>query len=75
MTLTKQQIFRPVQMKSTGRQRKIVRRKLKIVFERIKNIVGKVENAGYQHFLLFVQCFRKSFFSKVIKSQGHIVKC
>ena len=22
-----------------------------------KNIVGKEENAGYQHFLLFPQCF------------------
>ena len=24
-----------------------------------ENIVGKGENAGYQHFLLFLQCFHK----------------
>ena len=33
-----------------------------------KNIVGKGENAGYQHFLLFQQCFQKAF--KVF-SQGY----
>ena len=26
---------------------------------RIENIVGKGENVGYQHFLLFPQCFQK----------------
>ena len=25
----------------------------------VENIVGKGENAGYQHFLLFPQCFQK----------------
>ena len=29
------------------------------VLDRIENIVGKRENAGYQHFLLFLQCFQK----------------
>ena len=29
------------------------------VFERKENTVGKGENAGYQHFLLFPQCFPK----------------
>ena len=28
-------------------------------FDRIENILGKVENAGYQHCLLFPQCFQK----------------
>ena len=32
------------------------------VFDRVENIVGKRENAGYQHFLLFPQCFRKASF-------------
>ena len=32
------------------------------VFDRVENIVGKGENAGYQHFLLFPKCF--FFFSK-----------
>ena len=27
------------------------------VFDKVKNIVGKGENAGYQHFLLFQQYF------------------
>ena len=30
--------------------------------DRIENIVGKGENAGYQHFLLFPQCFPNTFF-------------
>ena len=29
------------------------------VFDRAGNTVGKGENAGYQHFLLFPQCFLK----------------
>ena len=29
---------------------------------RVENIVGKGENAGYQHFLLFPQCFQKASF-------------
>ena len=29
------------------------------VLDRVQNIVGKGENAGYQHFLLFPQCFQK----------------
>ena len=32
-------------------------RKLKFVSGRIENIVGKGENAGYQHFLLFPHFF------------------
>ena len=32
--------------------------KLKFVLGRVEN-VGKGENAGYQHFLLFLQCFPK----------------
>ena len=32
----------------------------KFALGRIENIVGKGENAGYQHFLLFPQCFQKA---------------
>ena len=32
-----------------------------IVSDRIENIVGKVENTGYQHFLLFPQSLQKAF--------------
>ena len=31
------------------------------VFDRVENNVGKGENAGYQHFLLFPQYFKKLF--------------
>ena len=34
--------------------------KLKLVLGRVENIVGKGKNAGYQHFLLFTQCFQKA---------------
>ena len=29
------------------------------VFDRVANIVGKGENAGYRHFLCFPHCFQK----------------
>ena len=35
--------------------------KLELVLGRVENIVGKGENAGYQHFLLFPQCFQKAY--------------
>ena len=35
-----------------------VTEKLKFLLGRVRNIVGKGENAGYQHFLLFPQCFQ-----------------
>ena len=37
------------------------------VFDSLENIVGKGENAGYQHFLLFPQCFQKASFSGWLK--------
>ena len=42
-------------------------KKLKFPTERVENIVGKGENAGYQHFLLFPQCFPKAFLSGSLK--------
>ena len=41
------------------------------VFDRVVNIVGKGENAGYQHFLLLPQCFEKASFPDM--SKGVIV--
>ena len=32
------------------------------VSDRVENIVGKGENADYQHFLLFQQCFQRLLF-------------
>ena len=39
-----------------------------LVLGRVKNIVGKGENAGYQHFLLFPQCFQKFPFPGSLKT-------
>ena len=36
-----------------------VTEKLEFVLGRVENIGEKAENAGYQHFLLFPQCFLK----------------
>ena len=37
------------------------------VLDRLENIVGKGENTGYQHFLLFLQCYQKASFSRSFK--------
>ena len=37
------------------------------VFDRVENIVGKGENAGYQYFLFFPQCFQKASFQNSSK--------
>ena len=37
------------------------------VFERVENIAGKGENAVFQYFLLFPQCFLKLSFSGLLK--------
>ena len=37
------------------------------LFDRVENTAGKGENAGYQHFLLFPQCFQKASFSGSLK--------
>ena len=49
-------------------------KKMIFVFERVENIVGKGENAGYQHFPLFRQCFSKGLLLKVTQSWGCVVK-
>ena len=45
-----------------------VTQNIKNVVHRIENIVGKEENAGDQHFLLFPQCFKRLFPSEREKS-------
>ena len=51
----------------------IVTQKLKLGLERVENIVGKGENAGYQHFLLSTM-FSKAFLSRGVKSRDCVVK-
>ena len=45
----------------------LIKRKMKFGLGRSENIVGKRENAGYQHFLFFPQCFPKSSFQGSLK--------
>ena len=40
----------------------------KFILDWVENIVGKGENTGYQHFLLFPQCFQKLLLSRLLKS-------
>ena len=44
-----------------------VNKNLKSGMRRVENIVGKGENAVYQHFLLFLRCFQKASFSRSLK--------
>ena len=37
------------------------------VFDRVVNIVGKGENAGYQHFILFPQSFQEASYTGSLK--------
>ena len=49
--------------------------KLQLVLGRVENIVGKGENAAYQHFLIFPQCFQKaSDLYKVVKGRDYVVQ-
>ena len=45
----------------------MVAQMIKPLFESVENIVRKGENAGYQHFLLFPQCFHMPSSSESLK--------
>ena len=57
-------------MKAFADDKLNVTRNVKVVFHRIENIVGKEENAGYQHFLLFPRCFQKAFLPPVLQKSS-----
>ena len=40
------------------------------VSDRKENIVGKEENAGYQHFSPYPKRFSKAFFLRIVKNSG-----
>ena len=40
---------------------------MEAVFDRVENIVQKGENAGYQQFFLFLNCFQKSSLSGLLR--------
>ena len=56
-----------LKLKAFADDKKNVTEKLKFVLEKVENILGKGENAGYQHFLLFPQCFQKPTFPEMLK--------
>ena len=43
------------------------RKKNENCFWKVENIEGKGENAGYQHFLRFRQCFQKASYTESLK--------
>ena len=51
-----------------------VTEKVKCVVEKVKDIVGKGENAGLPAFSPFLTMFSKGFFLKVVESQEWVVK-
>ena len=54
-------------LKAFAHEKINVTEKMKFVLGRVENIVGKGENAGNQHFLLFPQCFQKASYTGSLK--------
>ena len=48
-------------------------KKFELGLRMVENILGKGENAGNQHFLLFPKCFQKAFFFRVVKSHHCVI--
>ena len=57
-SLTNDKILHLSKSKAFADDKTNVTQNVKYFLERIGNIVEKGENAGYQHFLLFPQCFQ-----------------
>ena len=66
-------IFDRLQLKVFADDKINVTEKLKFVLKRVENIVGKGENASYQHFLIFPQCFQ-SFLFQGVTGRDYVVK-
>ena len=67
LTLPNDKILDKSKFKAFADGKIILTQKLRFLLERVENIVGKEENAGYQHFLLFPQCFQKLSFQEVLR--------
>ena len=72
-SLPNEKILDVTKLKAFADDKINVAQKMVSVFDRIENIVGKGENAGYHHFLLFPQCFQDIFLG-VVKSRDCVVK-
>ena len=64
---TIRQILAQSRLKAFADDKLSVAKTMISVFDRIENIVGNGENAGYQHFLLFPQCFQEAFYTNSLK--------
>ena len=54
-------------MKALADDKINITQKLQFVLRRVKKIVEKGENDGYQHFLLLPQCIQKLSFTESLK--------
>ena len=61
-------------LKAFAEEKINVTEKLKFFLGGVENIVGKGENAGNQHSLLYPLCFQKSSFSRSLKVRNCLVK-
>ena len=60
-SLPKDTILRMFEFKASADYKFGVAEIMEFVFGRLENVVGKGDNAGYQHFLLFSTIFSKCF--------------
>ena len=56
-SLPNDKILDHIKLKELADDKMNATKKITIVIGWVDNITGKEENAGYQHFFLFLQCF------------------
>ena len=64
---TKRQILDLSKLKAIADDKINVIKKLKFILGWLENIMGEGENAGTQHFLIFLRCFPKASFAVSLK--------
>ena len=67
LTLSYNTILALSKLKASTDKNSKVAQMMKFVSDGIESIVGKGENAGYQHFLLFLQSFQNAPLSGLLK--------
>ena len=65
--LPNDEIWALTKLKDLADDKFTVAKMLISLFDRVENIVRKEENAGYQHSLLFPQCFQKASLVRSLK--------
>ena len=67
VTVPNNKILAWSKLKAFADEKFIVAKMMISVFDRVENIVGNRENAGYQHFLHFPQCFQKASYTELLE--------